>query len=786
MKISNHKCKFRECGECNQIVKITSSHKCQFAFHCSKCDFTTSNKLAMIEHRKSGHMFECPDCSFKSHVRRVMKRHYLRAHKLSDKFTCSYCSMIFSHSQHLSNHILTTHAASELPHTQSAFRKSCTVYGSKFEPYKYASIDTLFDKFSPQLLSILRYGASSYKHFKSNVVIFAILDKYDYSTNTLISRNEFIHQSRGNTFTYLTGVNELEDYLTAIEAEAEERFDSYCDLEGSGWSFQYVSGLFIQLGACEPLTGGCQLDADMTSDFLWDGPCEDGECFYTAVSRHFHERGESTGEEILAYAKKHFKECRTREPVSIAAIKKFERKYKLNINVILKEGADLFVIHRAKNTDDTINLLMVPIDDIRHHYVYISNVDGLVNELRFLSYKYAEHGAISSRKQVYTCLNCLNVFNTRSLLDKHSLLCNIHEAQKIEMPQSGETIKFSRFEATHRAPLIGAFDFETKMVKENLRSTPSSKDISTHKVVSYSLMITSGEDIIFERTESDETNCLQLFIEAVFDSQRQIEAIMERTTPMTLTQIEEDQYEEATTCHICRGELLDDSKVRDHCHFTGSFIGAAHNFCNLKRRRKYSVPIYAHNFSSYDSHFLLQAISEYKDVVPNLKAMCFNTQRFRSIAFGIFNFLDSMQFISESLDSISQQLARSDWKYKILENSNIFSTERQKQLLLKKGIFPYELLTSLREFEKMREFPPKSSFYSTIREENITDDDYEHGKEVFKAFKLRNMGEYLRLYNRLDVILLLEALESFRSVGIREFGLDPAYFISLPQYGFQW
>ena len=44
-------------------------------------------------------------------------------------------------------------------------------------------------------------------------------------------------------------------------------------------------------------------------------------------------------------------------------------------------------------------------------------------------------------------------------------------------------------------------------------------------------------------------------------------------------------YDNSTLCHICNEELGED-RVRDHCHLSGKFRGAAHEFCNLK----YKVP----------------------------------------------------------------------------------------------------------------------------------------------------------------------------------------------------
>ena len=44
---------------------------------------------------------------------------------------------------------------------------------------------------------------------------------------------------------------------------------------------------------------------------------------------------------------------------------------------------------------------------------------------------------------------------------------------------------------------------------------------------------------------------------------------------------EEEQFQSISTCWICE-KLIDndDEKVRDHCHITGKFKGAAHWICN--------------------------------------------------------------------------------------------------------------------------------------------------------------------------------------------------------------
>ena len=64
--------------------------------------------------------------------------------------------------------------------------------------------------------------------------------------------------------------------------------------------------------------------------------------------------------------------------------------------------------------------------------------------------------------------------------------------------------------------------------------------------------------------------------------------------------------------------------------------------------------------------------------------------------------------------------------------------------------------------------------------ENIDDIDYRYGNNVFKKFKLTNLGEYHDLYMQSDTLLLADVFENFRNMCIKVYELDPAHFLSLP------
>ena len=81
--------------------------------------------------------------------------------------------------------------------------------------------------------------------------------------------------------------------------------------------------------------------------------------------------------------------------------------------------------------------------------------------------------------------------------------------------------------------------------------------------------------------------------------------------------------------------------------------------------------------------------------------------------------------------------------------------------------------------------PSKEHFYSNLNMEDISDIDYRHANNVFKVFKLENLGNYHDLYVQSDTLLLADAFNNFRDMRIKEYELDPAHFLSLPRLAWE-
>ena len=108
-------------------------------------------------------------------------------------------------------------------------------------------------------------------------------------------------------------------------------------------------------------------------------------------------------------------------------------------------------------------------------------------------------------------------------------------------------------------------------------------------------------------------------------------------------------------------------KVKDHCHYTGKFRGAAHSDCNLKCKVPNDIPMVIHN-ASYDTHFIInQLAKEFKGEVN-----CIGENMEKYITFSVpikkkcddgktitrkLRFIDSFRFMSASLPDLADILS---------------------------------------------------------------------------------------------------------------------------------
>ena len=90
----------------------------------------------------------------------------------------------------------------------------------------------------------------------------------------------------------------------------------------------------------------------------------------------------------------------------------------------------------------------------------------------------------------------------------------------------------------------------------------------------------------------------------------------EKKEMILLAKKEQKMHNKQKVCHICKKRFSADDnnkkyhKVRDHCHYTGKYRGAAHDICNLRYKIPKEIPVVLHNGFTYDYHFIIKKLAE--------------------------------------------------------------------------------------------------------------------------------------------------------------------------------
>ena len=133
-------------------------------------------------------------------------------------------------------------------------------------------------------------------------------------------------------------------------------------------------------------------------------------------------------------------------------------------------------------------------------------------------------------------------------------------------------------------------------------------------------------------------------------------------------------------------------KVRDHCHYTGRYRGAAHDICNLRHKIPNQIPLVYHNRSTYDYYFIIKELAEEFD--GQFECLGENTEKY--ITFSVPNkkeldngksvtnkikFIDRFRFMSCSLSTLVNNL--SDINCEKCSNKHAYIRFRNNYMLLK-------------------------------------------------------------------------------------------------------
>ena len=301
-----------------------------------------------------------------------------------------------------------------------------------------------------------------------------------------------------------------------------------------------------------------------------------------------------------------------------------------------------------------------------------------------------------------------------------------------------------------------------------------------------------------------------------------------------MTVKDEEVLKNNNICRFCEKEIID-NKVRDHCHLTGKYRGAAHIKCNINVTQKQSnfIPFIFHKLSNYDCHLFFKKLVDKKiekvefDIIPR------TNEEYMSVTYGCIRFIDSCRFLSSSLDSLVKTLVDNshktlkDLKEKIVDNKEILNivTEIEKEdrtirnllkdypdkineleeasfnymgqsdlkclktgftdkwnHLTEKLAYPYDYFNSIDGYQKPVDNLKKEHFFSKLKSDYPDDDETQRTMDIIKKFNIKNGEELTQIFLKSDILLLTCVFEKFVKGSINEYDNNPLYFVCLPRY----
>lgn len=397
----------------------------------------------------------------------------------------------------------------------------------------------------------------------------------------------------------------------------------------------------------------------------------------------------------------------------------------------------------------------------------------------------------SNHRTVYPCLHCLNTFNNQENLDKHENLCT-KDGVKSVFPKN-DSIKFNQYNKIARHPFVIYADFESTLQPEPVNGHQSTQRLNHHKPNAIgSLIITDIkglEDLNYKIDIVSGDDCIDHFLKYLQFLVNKLELHYQEHEDTC--KVNWKSYYAKDVCDLCHEEFFDptndegEKKGKKCAQFNlnnDKYNGAVHYKCSFacQYRNQPNITVLFHNGSKYDTHFLMQKIGKH---FKNIGCIAKTCEKYSSITLEEkIKFIDSINFLPSSLDTLVKNTDKSHFnifkKFNDREKDT-GPTEEDGQDLLRKGVFPYEYITSSEVLDETK-LPKRKKFYSQLNGKGISKSDYKHALYIFEKYNCQSIRDYLELYLKCDVILLADVFENYRKLCLKENGMDPVHFITAP------
>ena len=327
-------------------------------------------------------------------------------------------------------------------------------------------------------------------------------------------------------------------------------------------------------------------------------------------------------------------------------------------------------------------------------------------------------------------MNCLQGFALESSRDEHQVYCIDNEIIRVEMPSKDLTVEFYDEQSQFKVRFTMYVEFEG--ILEPIQGlSPDPEEPYTSKVNQH---ILSGWCVYSKLVYGNVQNplrlyrgkdCVEKFCDHIKEEVHRLYHMFPEKPIDPPTNGQWTQYKKASKCHICFKPFnCKDPEVRAHCHYTGCCKEPTHRDCNLRYRIPSYIPVIFHNLLGYDAHLFIKELgAKSKDIGVIAK----NKEDYITFSVNMvvdrymdnngderdklieLRFIDSFKFMASSFDSSTNNLVRGGKKLLGFEDYS----KNQYELLNKKGIYPYEYLSSWEKF-KETQLSPIEAFYSKL------------------------------------------------------------------------
>lgn len=444
--------------------------------------------------------------------------------------------------------------------------------------------------------------------------------------------------------------------------------------KGSGFTLEAIDGLLLGVYNYTPMGGSSYIPLSnyiKNKKAVINPQNSDQQCFKWAIlARHVMGNNKTIVTENYTSLEDNYNFSGLSFPTPITEIKIFEKNNlntSVNVYGLKKENNKKHMIFPLKVVDeekkDHFDLLLITVGD-KNHYTYISNFSRLIR-----SQKTGHNDSVVFCKRCFTSYDNRPLKNTlcgQAALDQHKLICGSHKPILPQMPEPGSMLEFSAWNKTQRHPIVIYADFEALLVKCNEKKGKNTTVIQNHEPMSYGFFVKVDDHIpkelleefeiptspVIYRGSNENKEVAKHFVQSIVEIAEKIDKLLKTNTPIIMTPEQRRTHDVCTTCNLCKkGFSKENHKVADHCHLSGKFRQTLCNSCNLKLQQPNFVPVFFHNLTNYDAHFLVTELgydTSTISVIPNSEEKFISFSKYINNSFTI-RFIDTFRFMASSL-----------------------------------------------------------------------------------------------------------------------------------------